>query len=92
MEELSILNMQLEAISPFIRRGGTGVALWNSSFTRGGSFVSGPCPGVDDGGGVARDVLSFCTPAYRFQRARHTAPAFNCTRGVGCIQIEVMSN
>lgn len=49
MEELSILNMQLEAISPFIRRGGTGVALWNSSFTRGGSFVTRLCPGMGDG-------------------------------------------
>lgn len=49
MEELSILNMQLEAISSFICRGGTGVVDWNSSFTQGGSFFIWLCSGMDDG-------------------------------------------
>lgn len=61
MEELSFLNMQLEAISPFIWWGGTGVADWNSSFTQGGSFVIWLCSGMDDGG---LEETSFCTLMY----------------------------
>lgn len=61
MEELSILNMQLEAISPFIWWGGTGVADWNSSFTQGGSFVIWLCSGMDDGDWKRRPFALLCT-------------------------------